>query len=87
MDGRKVVGWNLRKLRVAEGLTIEELAARAELGDSFVSKLERGQVNVSVDKLDLLAKALRAELSDFFVKPKQGEKAPEPLKAGRRPQV
>jgi transcriptional regulator with XRE-family HTH domain len=85
MQGRRVVGWNVRKLRVAKGLSIEELAGRAGLGDSFVSKLERGEVNVSVDKLELLAKALRADLAEFFVKPKPGEKPPEPLRAGRRP--
>lgn len=85
MEGRKLVGWNLRKLRVAKGLTIEELADRAGLADSYVSKMERGLTNSSVDSLEHLAKSLHAELADFFVKPKPGEKPPRPLKAGRRP--
>jgi hypothetical protein len=40
-----------------------------------------------VGKLERLAKPLRAELSDFFVKPKSGEKPPVPFKAGRRPRA
>jgi transcriptional regulator with XRE-family HTH domain len=85
MEGRRIVGWNVRKLRVAKGFSIEELAGRAGLGDSFVSKLERGEVNASVDNLELLARALRCELAELFVRPKPGEKPPSPLKAGRRP--
>ncbi len=87
MDGRKLVGWNVRKLRVALGLSIEELAGLAGAADAYVSKLERGQVNVSVDLLEKLAKPLKCELGDFFVKPKAGEKPPEPLKSGRRPKA
>ena len=75
----------MRKLRVGQGLSIEELAGRAGAADAYVSKLERGQVNVSVDKLEALGKVLGCELSAFFVKPKAGEKPPEPLKGGRRP--
>lgn len=84
MEGRKIVGWNVRKLRVALGISIEELADRAGLGDSFVSKLERGHVNASVDNLELLAKPLRVDLADLFIEPKPGERPPAPLKAGRR---
>lgn len=85
MDGRRLVGWNLRRLRVAKKLTIEELAGRAGAADAYVSKLERGEVNVGVDMLAKLAKPLAVEMSEFFVKPKPGEKPPAPLKAGRRP--
>ena len=46
MEAKKLVGWNLRRLRVAKGFTIEELAARADADASFVARLERGQVNV-----------------------------------------
>lgn len=85
MEGRKIVGWNVRKLRVAKELTIEELADRAELDASFVARLERGQVNASIDNLDRLAKRLGVKLADLTVEPKPGEKPPAPLRAGRRP--
>ena len=82
---RKLVGWNVRRLRVAMGLTIEELAGRAEADPSFVARLERGQVNVGIVMLDRLAKQLGAKLSDVTAEPEPGAKAPKPLRAGRKP--
>lgn len=84
MDARRLVGWNLRRLRVAKQLTIEDVADKANVGESYLSRLERGEENVSVLTLGRLARALRAELSEFFVKPAPGEKPPRPLPAGRK---
>lgn len=86
MEGRKIVGWNVRKLRVSKGLTLEDLASRADTAATYLASLERGEVNAGVDLLDRLAKRLGVELADLTVKPKPGEKPPAPLKAGRRPQ-
>ncbi|WIM12970.1 helix-turn-helix transcriptional regulator [Enhydrobacter sp.] len=85
MEARKLVGWNVRRLRVAKGLTIEELAGRAEADASFVARLERGQVNVGILMLERLAKQLGAKLVEFMVEPEAGAKPPKPLKAGRKP--
>lgn len=85
MEARKLVGWNLRRLRVAKGLTIEELAGRADADASFVARLERGQANVGIVMLDRLAKQVGAKLSEFTVEPEPGTKPPKPLKAGRKP--
>jgi transcriptional regulator with XRE-family HTH domain len=84
MEARKLVGWNVRRLRVARELTIEELAGRADADASFVARLERGQVNVGVDMLQRLAKPLGAKLADFTVEPAPGEEPPKPLRAGRK---
>ena len=85
MEAKRLVGWNVRRLRVAKGLTIEELAGRAEADASFVARLERGQVNVGIVMLARLAKPLEAKLADFMVEPEVGAKPPKPLKAGRKP--
>jgi len=79
------VGWNVRRLRVAKRLTIEDLAGRAVVGESYLSRLERGEENVSVKTLAKLAKALRSKLADFFVEPAPGARAPRPLPGGRKP--
>lgn len=84
MEARKLVGWNLRRLRVAQQLTIEDVAGKARVGESYLSRLERGEENVSILTLGRLARALRTELADFFVKPAPGEKPPRPMPAGRR---
>ena len=72
-------------MRVAKLLTIEDVAGKAGVGESYLSRLERGEENVSVLTLSKLARALRAELGEFFLKPAPGEKPPRPLPAGRRP--
>jgi len=85
MEARKLVGWNVRKLRVERGVTIENLAGGAEIGASYLAQLERGEVNVGVDILGRLAQALGAKLAELTVEPAAGSKPPKPLKAGRRP--
>lgn len=85
MEARKLVGWNVRRLRVAKRLTIEELADRADADVSFVSRLERGEVNVGILMLERIAKVIGVKLVDLLVEPPPGEKPPRPLPAGRRP--
>ena len=84
MEAKKLVGWNLRRLRVAKGFTIEELAARADADASFVARLERGQVNVGIVMLARLAKAVGGKLVDLVSEPVPGAPRPLPLKPGRR---
>ncbi len=84
MEARKLVGWNLRRLRVARRFTIEELADRADADASFVARVERGQANVGIVMLERLAKSLNAKLSDLTVEPDPGAKPPKPLTAGRK---
>ena len=84
MDGRSLVAWNLRRLRVARGLSQERLALDAAVDRAYLSGLERGQENPTVDMLDRLAAQLGATLAELFVEPAEGDAPPEPLKAGRR---
>jgi transcriptional regulator with XRE-family HTH domain len=85
MEARKLVGWNVRRLRVAKRLTIEELADRADADASFVARLERGTVNVGIVLLERVGKALEATLTDLVAEPPAGAKPPAPLSAGRKP--
>jgi len=84
MNGRKLVAWNLRRLRVQEGISQERLAADAAIDRAYLGGLERQEENPTVDLLDRIADALSVSISDFFVKPKPGEKPPVALRAGRR---
>lgn len=84
MNGRALVAWNLRRLRTERGLSQERLAADTGVDRAYVSELERGLGNASVDLLDRLAETLRAPLSEFFVEPQEGQARPEPLPAGRK---
>lgn len=85
MKAIKLVGWNIRRVRVERGLTIEELAAEAHVAPAYLGQVERGAANVGIAILERVAKALSIKLIEFFVEPPPGAKPPKPLKAGRRP--
>ena len=63
MQWRKI-GERIRALRVAKGLTQDELATTADLSRIYVQKLEAGErVSPSFPALDRLARALNATLN------------------------
>ena len=84
MDGRQLVAWNLRRIRVLRGLSQEKLAVDADVDRSYVGRLERAVENPTVDLLDRLAAALSVSITDFFTLPARGEPRPKPLPGGRR---
>ena len=85
MKAGALVARNIRRLRVARGLSQEVLAVDAEIDRTYVSRLERGLENPSVAVLERLSKALSANIEELFKVPRAGEAAPQPLKGGRRP--
>ncbi len=85
MNGRTIVGWNLRRLRVGRGLTMETLAGEADVDPSYVARIERATVNSSIDVLERLTAVLGARLGELFAEPAADATAPKPLRGGRRP--
>lgn len=85
MDARAIIGWNLRRLRVAQGLSQERLALAAGIDRAYVGRVERGSENVTVDTLAAMARVLAVPVADLFVAPEPGAARPAPLKAGRKP--
>ncbi len=57
-DPKEVLARNLRRLRRSTGLSQEDLAARAGLHRTYVSSVERGQRNISLENIFALARAL-----------------------------
>jgi XRE family transcriptional regulator, master regulator for biofilm formation len=54
-----MIGDSIRQLRVAKGLSISELADRANVAKSYISSIERGiQKNPSIQTLDKIARVL-----------------------------
>ncbi|MHC9083902.1 helix-turn-helix domain-containing protein [Luteimonas sp. RIT-PG2_3] len=52
------IGANIRRLRESKNLSQERLAEKAQLHRTYVSQLERCVTNISIDRLERLAKAL-----------------------------
>jgi transcriptional regulator with XRE-family HTH domain len=65
-DVRRMVGNNVRRLRIAAGITQAELAARLEIDRAYISSLELGQRNPTVLSLWHVSKALGVKLREFF---------------------
>ncbi len=84
MDGRTRVAWNLRRLRTARGLSQESLAVDADVDRTYVSGIERGTFNPTLDLLERVAAALGVDLVDLVSEP-VSDQPPEPLRPGRRP--
>ena len=60
------IGAKIKRLRVANQLTLEELANRSELTKGFLSQLERNLTSPSVSTLEDILEALGTNLADFF---------------------
>jgi len=84
MNGRALVAWNLRRIRVKRGISQERLAFDAEVDRAYVGSLERKEENPTVDLLDRLAKTLGVSVVEFFKVPRKGAAAPKPLRQGRK---
>jgi transcriptional regulator with XRE-family HTH domain len=65
-DVRFMVGRNVRRLRLAAGLTQAALAERMGVDRAYVSGLELGQRNPTVVTLWHITKALGVKIRDFF---------------------
>jgi len=53
-------------LRLARGLTQEELAERTDLSRSFISQLESDKTSPSIETLEIILRALGTDLKHFF---------------------
>jgi transcriptional regulator with XRE-family HTH domain len=63
---REVFARNVRLVRIHAGQSQERLADEAGLDRTFVSSLERGVRNISIDNIELLARALGIAAHDLL---------------------
>ena len=66
MTLRSILARNLRRLRLANGLSQEALAHRAGLDRTYISALERERYSASVDTLENLARGLDVEPAELI---------------------
>lgn len=55
---QRLVAANLRRLRLENGLSQEELAARCGYHRTYVGSVERGERNITLSTLEAIAEAL-----------------------------
>lgn len=83
MGSRQLIARNIRAIRLSKRISQEVLALEAEIDRSYVSGLERGLENPTVDMLDKLAEALAVKTIEFFAETVVTPK-PKALPRGRR---
>jgi len=66
MSVKQDLGGRIRSLRRGRGRTQEQLAERVGLSVNYVSRIERGLENPTLETLLGLAEALKVELGDLF---------------------
>ena len=63
---RKILSKNIRKYREDRHFSMEELSLLLEVDNSYISKLEKSKINITIDKLEKLAQILGIEVVDLF---------------------
>lgn len=66
MDILEKMAFNVRRIRVANGISQDELALISNVERAYVGHIERGKKNPTVITLDKLARALDCSVADFF---------------------
>jgi transcriptional regulator with XRE-family HTH domain len=59
----------LKAFRLANRMTLKQLASKAGCTDAYLSQLERGRANPSIMILKKIASALQVKVVDFFLEP------------------
>lgn len=63
---RQLFARNVRLLRIHQGMSQEALAVEAGLDRTFVSSLERGVRNISIDNVEVLCAALKTPAHELL---------------------
>ncbi|MDR0559560.1 MAG: helix-turn-helix domain-containing protein [Prevotellaceae bacterium] len=66
MDLQKI-GTKIRVTRVGKGLNQENIATELGISITAYSKIERGKTNISILRLDQIAKCLDVSVVDFLI--------------------
>ena len=61
-DIRQILANNIKNLRTQKKLSREELSLVLGVDNSYVSKLEKGKINITLDKIEMLANYFETEI-------------------------
>ncbi len=66
MNKKKLMGLRIKELRKRKGLSQEEVAEKAETSPNYVSRMERGTENPTLDMLIKISEALEVDMWELF---------------------
>ena len=62
----EAVGQRIVQMRRSKGLSQEKLALLAEIDRSYMSRIERGKINITLEKLYKIADALGCDVKELL---------------------
>ncbi|KJF88600.1 helix-turn-helix domain-containing protein [Photobacterium leiognathi] len=65
-DLAKRFGTNLRQKRRDIGISQDQLALQADIDRSYIGRIERGEVNITLEKAYQLAKVLECDVRELL---------------------
>ena len=68
LSNRIILTTNVKKLRSKLKIRREELSLALGFDNSYISKLEKGKINITIDKLSVIADYFNVDLVDLFKK-------------------
>lgn len=66
METKKLIGMRIKELRRSKHLSQEQLAEKADINSKYLSRMERGTENPTLDMLIKLTNALEVEMWEMF---------------------
>jgi transcriptional regulator with XRE-family HTH domain len=60
------IGKKIFEFRKQKNLSQEKLANEAGVDRTYIPKVEKGQINITINSLEKIAKALNIEIKEFF---------------------
>lgn len=66
MNKKELIGRRIQELRKKQGLSQERVAEKADISPNYLSRIECGKENPTLDMLIKLASALEIEMWEMF---------------------
>ena len=66
MDTKQKLGMVIRKLRMDKSISQENLALQADIDRTYISDIEKGERNISIETLEKLAYTLEISPSELL---------------------
>ncbi len=66
-DLRKILAANLKNIRTEQKIKREELSLALGFDNSYISKVEKGKVNITLDRIEKIANYLGVDASDLLI--------------------
>ena len=66
MSARLIFAKRIKEIRISKGISQENLAELCNLHRTYISSVERGERNISVDNMERLAVALGVDIRELL---------------------